>query len=83
MADNQSDDEKRGIWERITLDQLATAIASLGDRSEELKKETWRLNAKTRENSRDTTFPRMTFPRRHFRAVMFAHDTFAHSHFRA
>ncbi|CAF0841297.1 unnamed protein product [Didymodactylos carnosus] len=47
MTNFRSKNEKKSIWERITVEQLAIAIASLGDRSDELKKETWRLNAKT------------------------------------
>lgn len=50
MADDRSEIEKKCIWKRITLDQLVAAIASLGDRSDKLKKETWKLNVKTREN---------------------------------
>ena len=38
----------KNIWSRITLDDLVEAIASLGDRTDHLKGETWRLNIKTK-----------------------------------
>jgi hypothetical protein len=41
----------KNIWSRITLENLVDAIASLGDRIEELGTETWRLNAETKSSS--------------------------------
>ncbi|CAF1504788.1 unnamed protein product [Adineta ricciae] len=35
----------KNIWSLITITQLVSAIASLGDRVDELGEETWRLNA--------------------------------------
>ena len=41
----------KNIWSRITLDNLVTVIASLGDRTSDLKEETWRLNSVTESSS--------------------------------
>lgn len=38
----------KDIWSLITIEQLATAISSLGDRINQLNEETWRLNIETR-----------------------------------
>ena len=48
MADPKSKDTGKNIWSQISLDDLVAAIASLGDRIDQLKKETWRFNVKTR-----------------------------------
>ena len=48
MGDTNSDKKGKNIWSRISLYDLAAAIASLGDRTNQLKEETWRLNDKTR-----------------------------------
>jgi len=48
MTGSKSKKKGKNIWSRITLDELATAIASLGNRTDQLKDETWRLNHKTR-----------------------------------
>ena len=48
MSDSSSKENKRGIWNEITLSQLTKAIASLGDRINKLQSETWRLNKQTR-----------------------------------
>jgi hypothetical protein len=44
-------EEGKSIWSRINLDQLVAAIASLLDRTDHLKDETWRLNDKTKTPS--------------------------------
>lgn len=51
MTDPNSGNTNTGIWSRVTFDQLVDAITSLGDRSAQLKHETWRFNTKTRSPS--------------------------------
>jgi hypothetical protein len=48
MSDSSTANTKIDIWSRITLKQLVPALVALGDRINELKTETWRLNRKTR-----------------------------------
>lgn len=48
MASASTARNKADIWNRITLQQLVDAIVALGDRIDELKTETWRLNDKTK-----------------------------------
>jgi hypothetical protein len=47
MVELNSNEKKKDIWSLFTVEQLAVAIASLGDRTNQLKYETWRLNSKT------------------------------------
>ena len=47
MPKLNSDIKGKDIWSLITVQQLAAAIASLGDRINQLKDETWRLNTET------------------------------------
>ena len=47
MSKLNSDIKGKDIWSLITVKQLATAIASLGDRINQLKGATWRLNTET------------------------------------
>ena len=51
MDKSQSNKRGNDIWSLITPDQLAVAIASLGDRIDQLKHETWRLNDQTKLTS--------------------------------
>ncbi|CAF3159980.1 unnamed protein product [Rotaria socialis] len=51
MADSNINKKGNDIWSLVTLDDLVAAIASLGDRTDQLKGETWRFNAKTRPQS--------------------------------
>jgi len=51
MTNPNSGNADKGIWSRVTLDQLADAITSLGDRTEQLGDETWRFNTQTRSPS--------------------------------
>ncbi|CAF1462902.1 unnamed protein product [Adineta steineri] len=39
---------KTNLWSLISVEQLSTAIASLGNHVNQLKKETWRLNKETK-----------------------------------
>jgi hypothetical protein len=48
MSKSNSDKKGKGIWSVINIQQLTAAIASLGDRVNQLKRETWRLNAETK-----------------------------------
>ena len=48
MSKSNSDGKGKDIWSLITKEQLAVAIASLGDRINQLQHETWRLNDETR-----------------------------------
>ena len=48
MPKLNSNTKGKDIWSLLTLEQLAAAIASLGDRVNQLKNETWRLNRTTR-----------------------------------
>ena len=48
MAKSNSNKAGKNIWSRITLDELTITIAGLGDRTDQLEAETWRLNDKTR-----------------------------------
>ncbi len=41
MAQSNSKKKDKNIGSRSTLDELATAIASLGNRTDELKDEIW------------------------------------------
>ena len=47
MPKKNPDVKGKNIWSLITPEQLAAAIVSLGDRINQLDKETWRLNAET------------------------------------
>lgn len=51
IADSTSQEKGKTIWSDVTLDELVNAIASLGDDVQRLKKETWRLTAKTNTSS--------------------------------
>ncbi|CAF1551302.1 unnamed protein product [Adineta ricciae] len=51
MDNPDLDAQGKNIWSRILLDQFVAAVASLGNRIDQLKTETWRLNDKTRLNS--------------------------------
>jgi len=51
MADSNSNETGKTIWSDVTLDELADAIASLGDHVIQLGDETWRLTAKTSSSS--------------------------------
>ena len=48
MQKSQSNIRGNDIWSLITPDQLAVAIVSLGDRIDNLERESWRLNDQTR-----------------------------------
>ncbi|UJR12328.1 hypothetical protein I4U23_016505 [Adineta vaga] len=48
MTESDSNRKGKNIWPRIGLDQFVAAVASLGDRSDKLKAESWRLTAKTK-----------------------------------
>ena len=48
MIDSKSDKKGKNIWSRITLDQFVDTVAALGDRTDQLKGEPWRLKVKTR-----------------------------------
>jgi hypothetical protein len=48
MAQSNSKKKDKNIGSRSTLDELATAIASLGNRTDQRKDEIWGLNHKTR-----------------------------------
>ncbi|CAF3173478.1 unnamed protein product [Rotaria socialis] len=50
MAESNSNSTGMDIWSQISLDKLATAIASLGDRTDQLKDDSWRLNLKTKSS---------------------------------
>jgi hypothetical protein len=47
MTNKGSNEKGKNIWSNIDLEQLVAAIASLGDRTDQLTKETWRLSVKT------------------------------------
>jgi len=49
MPELNSKVQGKGIWSRITLDELIGAIASLNDRVNGLKNESWRLNNKNKQ----------------------------------
>lgn len=48
---NTTSGKKGSILSKISLDRFASVVASLGDRIEQLRKETWRLNSKTQVSS--------------------------------
>jgi hypothetical protein len=48
MSKSNSATKGKNIWSLITVERLAAAIASLGNRVKQLKNESWRLNNKTR-----------------------------------
>jgi hypothetical protein len=48
MSNSNPNGKGKDIWSLITVEQLAAAIASLGDRIDQLQHETWRLNDETR-----------------------------------
>jgi hypothetical protein len=50
MANSNSGEKGKNIWSRITVKQFVAAVASLGDRVNRLKGETWRLNDTTRSS---------------------------------
>lgn len=47
MTNSKSDKKRKNIWSRITFDQFVDTVATLGDRTSQLKGKTWRLNVKT------------------------------------
>ncbi|CAF3331402.1 unnamed protein product [Rotaria socialis] len=51
MAESNVDDTGKDIWSLISLDKLATAISSLGERIDQLKDDSWRLSEKTKSSS--------------------------------
>lgn len=48
MTNFNSKNKGKDIWSEVNPDEVAAAIASLGDRIEQLKDETWRFNLNTR-----------------------------------
>ncbi|CAF1135500.1 unnamed protein product [Adineta ricciae] len=47
MTESNLNMKGKNIWSRITLDQFVAAVASLGDRTNNLADESWRLNDET------------------------------------
>ena len=50
MPRSKSDGKDRNVWSLMTLEALVGAIATLGDRIDQLRSETWRLNERTRSS---------------------------------
>ena len=48
MTTSNSNKKGKTIWSKITVDHFVDTIVDLGERADELKAETWRLNVKTR-----------------------------------
>ncbi|CAF1440169.1 unnamed protein product [Rotaria sordida] len=51
MAESNINDTGRDIWSLMSLDDLVSAITSLGHRIDQLKDDSWRLNRKTKSSS--------------------------------
>ncbi|CAF3432704.1 unnamed protein product [Rotaria socialis] len=51
MNDVNLTEKGKNIWSRISLDELVSAIASLENYTDQLKDESWRLNAKNKSSS--------------------------------
>jgi hypothetical protein len=47
MSKSGSNETGKNIWSLITMEQLVTAIASLGDRVDVLQDESWRIKDDT------------------------------------